>query len=121
MVGVNNLVAATKERPKTDWTLAMDRYFIKLMMDQLRKGSKVNDTFRKQAWIDMLNLFNEKFDSQYGEKVLRRRYKKLFKYYTNLRSLLDENGFFWDERQQRIVAEDVVWDNYIKVYHHFRS
>ncbi|GMN43804.1 hypothetical protein TIFTF001_013003 [Ficus carica] len=116
VVGVNNLVAATKERPKTDWTLAMDRYFIKLMMDQLRKGSKVNDTFRKQAWIDMLNLFNVKFDSQYGEKVLRRRYKKLFKYYTNLRSLLDENGFFWDERQQRIVAEDVVWYNYIKAH-----
>ncbi|XP_024020200.1 uncharacterized protein LOC112091263 isoform X2 [Morus notabilis] len=118
---VNNLVPATNEQVKTDWTLAMDRYFIKLLLGQLRKGSKVNDTFTRQAWKDILTSFNAKFGFQYGIKILRQRYKKLFKYYTNVRSLLEENKFIWDERQQRIVADDVVWENYIKAHPDARS
>lgn len=118
MLEVNNLVPATNEQVKTDWTLAMDRYFIKILLGQLRKGSKVNDTFTRQAWKDILTSFNAKFGFQYGIKILRQRHKKLFKYYTNVRSLLEENEFIWDERQQRIVADDVVWENYIKVCHH---
>lgn len=115
-IGVSNLGTTTKERPKTNWTPAMDRYFVKLMLNQLKKGNKINNIFRRQAWKDMLTSFNTKFSSQYGEKILKHRYKKLFKYYTNLRSILEEKGFFWDEKQQRIVANAVIWDNYIRVY-----
>ena len=93
----------------------MDRYFVKLMLDQLKKGNKINNIFRRQAWKDMLTSFNIKFSSQYGKKVLKHRYKKLLKYYTTVRSILEEKGFFWDDKQQRIVADAVVWDNYIKV------
>ncbi|MBA0799767.1 hypothetical protein Gohar_010261 [Gossypium harknessii] len=27
----------------------------------------------------------------------------------------DNSGFGWDERRQRIVAEDAVWNSYISV------
>ncbi|PON64456.1 Myb/SANT-like domain containing protein [Parasponia andersonii] len=94
----------------------MDHYFVKLMLDQVKKGNKINNIFRRQAWTDMLTLFNMKFSSQYGQKVLKHRYKKLFKYYTNLSSILEVQGFFWDEKQQTIVADAVVWDNYIKAH-----
>ncbi|PON56545.1 Myb/SANT-like domain containing protein [Trema orientale] len=99
----------------------MDHYFVKLMLDQVKKGNKINNIFRRQAWTDMLTSFNMKFSSQYGKKVLKHRYKKLFKYYTNLSSILEVQGFFWDEKQQTIVADAVVWDNYIKAHPDARS
>lgn len=116
-VGVNGLATVSKEQPKTDWTLAMDRYFVKLMLDQLKKGNKTNNAFKKQAWKDMLTLFNAKFGSQYGKNFLKHRYKKLLKYYSDVRSLLQEKGFSWDEKRQRITAGDDIWDYYIKVFH----
>ncbi|KAF3454440.1 hypothetical protein FNV43_RR04887 [Rhamnella rubrinervis] len=116
VVGMNALATASKEQPKTDWTLAMDRYFVKLMLDQLKKGNKTNNALKMQAWKDMLTLFNAKFGSQYRKSFLKHRYKKLLKYYTDVRSLLQEKGFSWDEKCQRIVADDDIWDYYIKAH-----
>ncbi|XP_038718028.1 uncharacterized protein LOC120011071 [Tripterygium wilfordii] len=91
----------------------MDRYFIELMLDQLNKGS---NTFKKQAWEDMLNSFNAKFCLQLGKRILKQRYEKLLKYYSDIRSLIEQKGFSWDENQQMVVAEDGAWDKYIKAH-----
>jgi hypothetical protein len=78
---------------KAKWTSAMDRFFLELMLVEVKKGSINNNTFSKEAWKDMLTLFNAKFCSQYGKNVLKRRYKKLFKYYCEMRSLLERKVF----------------------------
>ena len=102
---MNSLVPASKEHSKIDWTLAMDRYFVKLLLDQLKKGNKICNTFKKQAWNDMLTLFNGKFGSKYRKSFLKHRFKKLLRYYTDVKSLLEVKGFSWDEIQQRISAD----------------
>lgn len=112
---MNSLVPASKECSKRDWTPAMDRYFVKLMLHQLKKGNKLHNTFKKQAWKVMLTSFNRKFCSKYSKSFLKHRYKKLWKYYTGMNRLLEVKGFSWDEKQQKIAADDYVWDNYIKV------
>lgn len=109
------------ERSRTDWTPAMDQYFIELMLDQLGRGNKIDNIFNKQAWTDMLTMFNAKFGSQHGKRVLRHRYKKFSKYYSDVTILLEQNGFSWNETQQMIVASDDVWDAYIKAHPHARS
>ncbi|KAG2667698.1 hypothetical protein I3760_15G128000 [Carya illinoinensis] len=115
-VGVNSLLPASKKHSKKDWTLAMDRYFVKLMLHQLKKGHKVHNTFKNQAWKDMLTLFNGKYGTKYGKSFLKHRYKKLFKYYTDMKRLLEVKGFSWDEKQQKIAAADYAWDTYIKAH-----
>ncbi|XP_021619891.1 uncharacterized protein LOC110620451 isoform X3 [Manihot esculenta] len=115
-LSIGGIAPVGSERVKTDWTPAMDRYFVELMLDQLKKGHKMDKTFSKQAWKDMLTLFNAKFCSQYGKTFLKRRYKKLFKYYSDIRSLLERKGFSWYERQQMIVAEDAAWEKIIKAH-----
>ena len=109
---------APPDRPRTDWTLEMDRYFIELMLGQIGRGNKTSNTFNKHAWTDMLALFNAKFGPQHGKRVLRHRYKKLWKYYSDIMNLLQQNGFGWDEVQQMVVAADDIWDAYVKVPHH---
>lgn len=113
--------STNNERSRTDWNADMDQFFIELMLDQVGRGNKVDNTFNKQAWTDMLALFNAKFGPQHGKRVLRHRYKKLWKYYSDVTVILKQNGFSWDETQLMVVANNDVWDAYIKANPHART
>ncbi|XP_010549970.1 PREDICTED: uncharacterized protein LOC104820967 isoform X2 [Tarenaya hassleriana] len=113
---VDDDIALVKmEHAEPEWTAAMDRYFIELMMDQTRSGNRNNDTFHKHAWKDMCEMLNSKFCSHYSIGYLKLRHKELSEYYCDIQNLLKQNGFFWDEERQIILAENDVWDSYIKV------
>ncbi|EOA28611.1 hypothetical protein CARUB_v10024832mg [Capsella rubella] len=109
-----SVVLSSKESSKTEWTPVMDQYFVEVMLDQISKGNKTGNGFSKQAWTDMLALFNAKFSGQYGKRVLRHRYNKLLKYYKDMEAILKEDGFSWDGTRLMIAADDAVWDSYIK-------
>ncbi|XVE97320.1 hypothetical protein REPUB_Repub03eG0009500 [Reevesia pubescens] len=111
-----SLSSTNNERSRTEWNADMDQYFIELMLDQVGRGNKVDNTFNKQAWKDMLDLFNAKFGPQHGKRVLRHRYKKLWKYYSDVTVILKQKGFSWDETQLMVTADNDVWDAYIKIF-----
>ncbi|KAF2325125.1 hypothetical protein GH714_022906 [Hevea brasiliensis] len=64
-------------RTRTYWQPPMDRYFIDLMLEHMRKGNQIDGVFRKQAWMDMITSFNAKFGFNYDVDVLKNRYKTL--------------------------------------------
>lgn len=104
------------DRSRTYWTPTMERYFIDLMLEQMHIGTRIGHTFNKQAWTDMLTVFNAKFGSQYDKDVLKSRYTNLWKQFNDVKNLLSQNGFSWDETRQMVVADDYLWDSYIKVH-----
>ncbi|KAF8401398.1 hypothetical protein HHK36_012336 [Tetracentron sinense] len=111
----------SSDRLRTNWTPSMDRYFIDLVLDQVHKGNMADNACRKQIWMHMITLFNAKFGSQYDKDVLRNRYKTLRRQYNDIKILLDQSGFSWDETRQMVIADDIVWDDYIKAHPDVRS
>lgn len=98
-----------------DWTKPMDQFLIELMSEQVFEGNKIDTTLNTQAWVHVMKSFNKKFGLHYDEYVMGNRYRSLMKQYRDIRSILNQNGFVWDEFQQMIVAEDDVWEAYIEV------
>lgn len=121
----NRLCESTKgsgiSRCRTTWHPPMDRYFIGLMLDQARSGNQIEGAFRKQAWTEMVKLFNAKFDSSFTVDVLKNRYKTLRRQYNAIKSLLRSDGFCWDDERHMVTADDNVWQDYIKAHRDARQ
>lgn len=45
--------------------------------------------------------------------------KGIRKHYSSVNALLDQKGFTWDETQQKVVADDPVWNKYIEAHPSF--
>lgn len=115
-------VCPTKDDPKRiDWSETMEQFFIELLLEQVRKGNKIGRTFKKKSWVCMISSFNAKFGVQYSRYVLRNRYNILRRHYSNIKILLGLKGFNFDKAQKRVVADDVVWNDYVKVSKTFIS
>ncbi|KAF7818875.1 L10-interacting MYB domain-containing protein-like isoform X2 [Senna tora] len=100
---------------KIDWSPVMDQFFVELMLEQVRKGSKIDLTFKKKSWIDMIDAFNDRFECQYGKVVLKNRFNVLRRHYCSIQVLLGKEGFSWDKTQQKVVADDQEHHNF-KLY-----
>lgn len=113
---------SANDRLRTIWSSEMDQYFIGLMLEQINKGNLIDgNLFSKWAWIDMMSSFNEKFKFQYEKDILKNRHKVLRNLYRAVEKLLDHEGFSWDDYLQMVVADNKVWDDYIKVHPDARS
>ncbi|XP_058224209.1 uncharacterized protein LOC131333613 isoform X3 [Rhododendron vialii] len=116
--------ATSSERLRTYWTPKMERYFFDLMLDHMHRGNRLGHTFNKQAWADMLTVFTSKFGSPHDKYLLKSRYSALWKQFNDVKNLLDQSGFSWDDKLQMVVADDYVWETYIKGHpdaHYYRN
>ncbi|CAK8571283.1 unnamed protein product [Lathyrus sativus] len=118
--GVDDQTPLTHSQSKIDWSPMMDRVFIELMLDQVRKGNKVGRTFTRQTWGDMAESFNDRFGCHYGKVVLKNRFNVLRRHYSSINALLGKEGLSWDKTQHKVVADDQTWQKCIRVNHKFR-
>lgn len=100
----------------TNWTPAMESYFVGLLLDQVHRDNRMGYTFNKQAWNEMLASFNAHFGSPHDVKLLKNHYTALWMQFNDIKNFLDQNGFSWDETRQMVIASNHVWDTYIKVH-----
>lgn len=106
---------ADRDCARVDWTPLMDRYLIDLMIEQVREGNKMGYTFNDEAWIHMAVAFVERFGLGYDQDLLKIHHKSLGKQYNDIRNLLGQRGFSWDETRQMVTAHTGVWDAYLEV------
>ncbi|CAN6484698.1 unnamed protein product [Victoria cruziana] len=113
--GTESPATTSHDRKKMYWTPVMDHYFISLMVEEVRKGTKVDNTFNKHGWNRMERAFQQRFGTHFHRDYLRNRLKTLRKQYNVIKSACEHRGFGWNRETQMITATDEsLWDEYTK-------
>ncbi|KAK9164523.1 hypothetical protein Syun_005425 [Stephania yunnanensis] len=105
-----------QEIPRAKWTMYLSKILADLMVEQALIGNKQKKSFSKKAWRYMLEEFHRKTGLKWDKDQLKNRYGVLRRHYTIVKSLLEREDFTWDESRRMVVANDQVWDEYIKVH-----
>ncbi|CAK9155012.1 unnamed protein product [Ilex paraguariensis] len=101
------------------WTEEMDSYLGKILVEQVQKGYKVDNILRREAYDTAVTALNERFGPGLARGNIRNRLKTWKKQYCILKELLSHAGFKWDEAQKKIIANNSVWNDYLKVHSSF--
>lgn len=113
-------VQETKEKEKVKnvvtWTDEMDHCLTELLVNQVMLGNRLEKFFKTSAYIAALTALNERFDLNLTKENIINRLKIWKKQYDVLKEMLSQGRFEWDEGCKMVVATDLAWDEYIKVY-----
>lgn len=103
---------AKQDQSRAKWTPSLDKIFVDLLVEQTRQNCVSN----KKAWKHIWEQFNKQTGLNFDEQQLRNHHSVLRKWSNDIKSLLDQSGFSWNESQHMVMADEEVWENYIKVH-----
>ncbi|CAJ2646623.1 L10-interacting MYB domain-containing protein-like [Trifolium pratense] len=102
------------EQSRAKWTASLTKTLADLMVDQVHKGNKQNNSFNKKAWKYICDGFYNKTGLKWDKEQLKNRHSVLRRQYATVKSILDQGDFIWDEVTGFIRADDEIWEEYIK-------
>ncbi|XP_059665442.1 uncharacterized protein LOC132311536 [Cornus florida] len=100
------------------WTSEMDRCLSMILLEQVNLGKKrkSSNKFKPAAYVAAVSALRERFQLNFTKDHVKNRIKAWRKLYSSVKKLLDQNEFHWDEKQKMVIANDAVWDYYIKMH-----
>ncbi|KAK7295758.1 hypothetical protein RJT34_18670 [Clitoria ternatea] len=113
---MSEIHTASNQTKNIRWTAEMDHWLGKILVDQVRKGLKVDNALQTEAYDAAVSAIIAKFGIHLTKYNIRNRLKTLKKRYQLLKELLSLTGFKWDETKKMVIANDSTWDDYIKTH-----
>ncbi|TKY46642.1 L10-interacting MYB domain-containing protein [Spatholobus suberectus] len=95
------------------WTVEMDNWLGKILVDQVRKGLKVDKVLQTEAYDAAVSAVNAKFGLHLTKFNIKNRLKTWKRQYELLKEILSHPGFKWDATKKMIIANDSTWNDYI--------
>ncbi|KAI8525963.1 hypothetical protein RHMOL_Rhmol13G0271300 [Rhododendron molle] len=96
------------------WTVEMDRCLTEKLIEQVKLGNKVEKSFTPVAYKAAVKALNANFGLDLKKANIRNRLKTLKKMYGHVKEILSHKGFMWDKTRKMVVANDAIWNEYIK-------
>ncbi|GAV64838.1 Myb_DNA-bind_3 domain-containing protein [Cephalotus follicularis] len=103
-----------EQQSRARWTTFLTRVLVELMVEQVHKGNKHNNSFGKKTWKHICDGFYNKTGMSWDKEQLKYRYAALRRQHAIVNSLVHRTDFSWDESTGTIIANDQAWADYIK-------
>nr|DAD26042.1 TPA_asm: hypothetical protein HUJ06_027510 [Nelumbo nucifera] len=96
------------------WSDAMDKALIELLVDQVALGNKIDKGFQTSAYTSVCKEMTTCFNINMRTLHIKSRMRTLKPIYMEAKKLLKTSGFSWNRSNNQIIADPIVWDDYIK-------
>ena len=103
-------------REFTKWTAEMDLILLNAMIDEVRKGCRIDGSWTTQGYTNIVMALNEAGLSGLKKNNVKNRQKSLKDRWREVHDLFGGlSGFAWNQTTKLFEAEDEVWSELIKV------
>ncbi|KAM7513857.1 hypothetical protein LguiA_003440 [Lonicera macranthoides] len=101
------------------WSNEMDLFLSTMLVEQVKLGnkSKSDCKFKPAAYVAAVSALNERFQLDLTKHHIKNRINTWKKLYITVSDLLEQGKFRWDKKQKMVIANDSVWNDYIKKNH----
>ncbi|XP_058096548.1 uncharacterized protein LOC131242130 [Magnolia sinica] len=106
----------SQDRNKADWNEARDAFLVEGLIEQANIGKRNASVWKKEAWKSVRDAFNLRFGLEFDMSQIKSRYHLLKRLYHILQTLLQQNGFGWDDNFHAVTANTEVWNQYLSVH-----
>ncbi|XP_010258435.1 PREDICTED: uncharacterized protein LOC104598211 [Nelumbo nucifera] len=96
------------------WNDAMDKALIELLAEQVTLGNKIDKGFWTSANTSICRGMTVHFNIDMRTPHIKSRMRTLKPIYMEAKKLLETSSFGWNESKNQIIADPVVWEDYIK-------
>ncbi|BFG17670.1 hypothetical protein CerSpe_039440 [Prunus speciosa] len=97
-----------QDQSRAKWSAPLDKILLDLLIEQTGQNKMSN----KKAWKHIREEFNYKTSLQFDGEQLRNHQNVLKRLYNNIKSVLDQSGFSWDNSRNMVMADDELWEKY---------
>ncbi|ESW30631.1 hypothetical protein PHAVU_002G169500 [Phaseolus vulgaris] len=102
-------------REFTKWTTKMDLILLNAMIDEVRKGCRIDGSWTTQGYTNIVMALNEAGLSGLKKNNVKNRQKSLKDRWREIHDLFGGlSGFAWNQTTKLFEAEDEVWSELIK-------
>ncbi|CAH2064402.1 unnamed protein product [Thlaspi arvense] len=103
-----------EQQPK--WTASLTKLLANLIVGQVLKGNRVNNSLSNKAWNFITDEFYKRSGLKWDKEHLKNRFAVLRRQFAVVKLLLARDNFVYDESSGSIIATDEAWDECLKEY-----
>ncbi|KAH9617367.1 hypothetical protein KSS87_011205 [Heliosperma pusillum] len=104
------------KKEKANWDRLTTKIFCQICAEEVHVGNRPNTHFNRVGWENVVRKFQLKTRRRYDYKQLKNKWESLKTYYKTWIQLIGpETGLGWDHEKGTIDADDIWWDEKIKV------
>jgi len=108
--------SSSSYRELTKWTAEMDLILLNAMIDEVRKGCRIDGSWTTQGYTNIVMALNEASLSGIKKNHVKSRQKSLKVRWREVHDLFGRlSGFAWNQTTKLFEVEDEVWSELIKV------
>jgi len=103
-------------REFTKWTAKMNLILLNAMIDEVRKGCRIDGSWTTKGYTNIVMALNEVGLSSIKKNHVKNRQKSLKDRWREVHDMFGGlSGFIWNQTTKCFEAEDEIWSELIKV------
>ncbi|KAH9811121.1 Myb/SANT-like DNA-binding domain-containing protein [Melampsora americana] len=84
-------------------------FILQSLLEQANDGLRVENVFKKEAWVTVAKAFNKLYHEDYEITALKNHYNSQRTLYKTFDALKNYTGAGWDDEKKMVIASDEWW------------